>query len=114
MQEVKDDTRTAFESAAQEERASILSEFRLLPERKQEVWLAPILIVPLAAGAPDLLCRTGAAPLFTRCFDPGTPLVHATDCSASTPLLRHQGDSQSAAASMAAKSASESTTTSGP
>jgi Family of unknown function (DUF5989) len=68
MQEVKDDTRTAFESAAQEERASIASEFVYFLKENKKWWLAPILIVLLMLALLTFFAGTGAAPFLYTMF----------------------------------------------
>lgn len=68
MQEVKDETRTAFESAAQEERASILSEFVYFLKENKKWWLAPILMVLLMLALLTFFAGTGAAPFIYTMF----------------------------------------------
>ena len=68
MQEVKDDTRTAFVSAAQEERTSIAGEFVYFLKENKKWWLAPILIVLLLLALLTFFAGTGAAPFLYTMF----------------------------------------------
>jgi Family of unknown function (DUF5989) len=68
MQNTQTDNKTAFASAGQEKRSSIVSEFIYFLKDNKKWWLVPILLVLFLLALLTFFAGTGAAPFIYTMF----------------------------------------------
>jgi hypothetical protein len=68
MQNLQKESKTAFETAAEEKHPSLAGEFVVFLKENKKWWLLPILVVLLLVALLSIFAGTGAAPFIYTMF----------------------------------------------